>query len=323
MESDFASAWWCKGAHSQTICGAFFRPGDKAALQREKIETADHDSFFVDWMAGPDQSPLVIVLHGLGSSSEAKYVQSLLKKIQAQGWQAVVVNARGTFELNPLPVMDHSGRTGDLNQVIEAAIQRNKSQTIYLVGFSAGGNKVLKWLGEQGDKAPLQVKKAATVSAASDLAKAVGNLDRGFDKMVYTRMLLKNLKAHAVQKARQFPGLLDEKKINAAETFQIYDRVVTAPLAGFKDENEYWEQSSAGRSLDRITRPVLLIHARNDPFLHGDELALGKIEASPYLHLLMTKDGGHLGFVTGNVPFKTKPWLEDKIIDYFKAAENE
>jgi len=323
VQSDFKAAWWCKGGHAQTICGALFRSDEKIALERRQIETPDGDFFFTDWLKTKARAPLVVVLHGLGSSSDAKYVQVLLKEIRGIGWQAVVVNARGTFALNRTRVMDHSGRTEDLNQTIEMVVKQNLADDIYLVGFSAGGNKVLKWLGEKGNAIPPQVKKAVTVSAASDLAKAVGNLDRGFDKLLYTRMLLKNLKNQALAKNAQFPGLFDEAKIKQADTFRIYDRKVTAPLAGFKDEKEYWDKSSSYSFLKNIERPTLMIHAQNDPFLHGDELALAEIERSPYLHLLMTQDGGHVGFISGKIPFRSDRWVEKRIVEYFKSEQDQ
>lgn len=320
VKNDFKPSWWCRSAHAQTIFGSLTRAHPDIPFQRERMEAPDGDFFDVDWMYGKPQSPLVIVLHGLTNSSNADYVHTLLEKIQEKHWQAVAINARGTTGVNRLPVMDNSGRTGDLDFLVKKILERKMTSTIYVVGYSAGGNKTLKWLGEIGDSIP-EVKKAAAVSVPYDLEKTTANLDKGFDKHVYTRLLLKDLKKNAYEKEAQFPGVFDHEKVKKAATFKEYDGEVTAPIHGFKDAHDYWYQSSSERYLDQIKTPTLLIHAKNDPFLSEKDLPLDKIAASPFLTLILTKDGGHVGFVTGSVPFRQGKWLENKIVEFLESKE--
>ncbi len=316
----FKQAWWCRGAHLQTIAGGLFRSDPKVPLREERLETPDGDFIVLDWLDGKEHAPLVVILHGLGGSARVPYVHTLLKKIQTVGWQAVAINARGSTEPNRLAETNHGGQTKDLDWTIRKIIERKKTDKIYLVGFSIGGNQALKWLGEQGEHAP--VEKAVAVSVPYKLATSVQNLDKGFNRKVYTSRMLKSLKTHALEKERRFPGSLDRKKVAESSTFQVYDREATARLNGFKNETEYWSQSSSENYLLKIRRPTLLIHAADDPFLPERDLPLEKIKRNAsYLELLLTPAGGHLGFVSSKCPFRLDDWLEQTILDFF-TAEN-
>ena len=315
----FRPAWWCRGGHLQSIAGALFRSDPKVPLRQERLKTPDGDFIILDWLEGKEHAPLVVILHGLGGSARVTYVHTLLQKIQSVGWQAVAINARGSTEPNLLPETNHGGQTKDLDWTIRTVLERKKTDKIYLVGFSIGGNQSLKWLGEQGEHAP--VEKAVAVSVPYNLETTVRNLDKGFNLRVYTSRMLKALKPRALDKATRFPGSLNAEKVAGSSTFEVYDREATARLNGYKDEIDYWNQSSSENFLTRIRRPTLLIHAANDPLLPRRDLPLEKIKSnSGYLELLLTPDGGHLGFVSGQCPFRLDDWLEQTILDYFTNA---
>jgi len=319
----FRPAWWCRGAHAQTIGGALWRADAEVTYERERLDTPDGDFLDLDWLKADGRAPLVVVLHGLGSSSDSNYVRTMMEEVSNRGWQAVAVNARGSTGPNRLTQSDHSGKTEDLDWVIKKIIERGITDEIYLVGFSAGGNKVVKWLGENGDEVPVQVKKAAAVSGAYDLAEAVENLDQGFNRRMYTGRMLKGLKKQVFAKREKVSGVIDLKKAEEAETFAVYDAVVTAPMNGFKDERDFWARASAAPVLAAVQRPVLMIHARNDSFLPEEDLPLETIRQSKYLKLMLTPDGGHLGFVSGKVPFRLDRWLEKTTLDFLQAKEPE
>lgn len=316
-QNTFKPAWWCRGSHVQTIFGALFRSNPDVITFRERLETPDGDFLDVDWLYGKENSPYVIILHGLSNTSEAAYIRTLLQEIQKIGWRAVCINARGSVETNRLKVMDHSGRTEDLDFVIQKALEKPNANSIYLVGYSAGANKVLRWLEKDAAKTS-QVKKAVCVSTPFDLAKTVENLDKGFNHRLYTRLLLKELKTKTLEKEKRFPGFVNAEKVKKANTFTLYDREVTAPLGGFKNEKDYWAQSSSLKDIDLVRIPALLIHAKNDPFLRITDFSLEEIKKSPHLKLMITPDGGHLGFVSGKIPFKLDRWLEKTILDFLR-----
>lgn len=316
---EFKPAWWCRGAHLQTIYGGLLRSKPDLPLRPERLETPDGDFIDVNWLDGNKNAPLIVILHGLGSSANSSYVLSILDRAHKAGWRAVAINARGSQQPNRLIKTAHGGRTEDLDSVLNYLINTQKSDKIYLVGYSLGGNIVLKWLGEKGESAPKEVIKAAVVSVPYDLEKAAYNLDRGFNREVYTRFLLNHLKVQALDKARRFPGALDFEKVKNARTFKVYDHEVTARLNGFKDEHDYWAQSSSVNYLNHIKIPVLLIHAANDPFLPKKDLPLEKISQSSHLKLVLTSDGGHMGFISGKIPFHPDSWLEQTMFNFFES----
>ncbi len=332
----FKPAWWCRGGHFQTIYGGLFRAKPHLPLRRERLEIPDGDFLDLDWVDGKGDEPLVVILHGLGSSARVPYVLSILDGINKTGWRAVAINARGSLEPNRLLETTHAGKSEDLDFVLNYLISMRHSAPselsaaqpsmrsasrgapIYLIGYSLGGNVILKYLGEKGENIPKEVAKAAVISVPYDLAQSAHNLDKGFNREVYTRIILNHLKAQTFEKAKRFPDAIDFEKVKNARTFQVYDREITARLNGFRDERDYWTHSSSVNYLDRIRIPVLLIHAANDPFLPEKDLPLDKINQSPYLKLVLTSDGGHLGFISGNVPFHSDKWLDSTLLGFFE-----
>ena len=323
IADSFQPAWWCRGGHCQTIFGSIFRADPSVPFERERVELPDGDFLDLDWVGKKDSALLLGILPGLGSSSKDRTVKNLAAEGVKAGFRVVVFNPRGgSGELNRLAKSHHGGRTDDLDFTLRQLIQKNPASEIYLTGYSLGGNVLLKWLGEQGGGVPGQVKKAAAVSVPYDLAKTSELLGRGFNRAVYTSNLLKNLKLHMLEKEKRFPGILDIEKVKRADTFEIYDREVTARLNGFKDEKDYWSQASSAAYLERIRIPVLLIHAANDPFLPAEFLPLEKIKTSGFFSVLITKDGGHLGFVSGSFPGKRTRWLEPVLFEFFKKVQD-
>jgi len=318
----FEPAWWCPGAHGQTIFARFFRPTPKLNLNRKRLETPDGDFLDLDFLEGGKDSPIVVILHGLEGSSNAPYVQSVLGEAWKMGWRAVAMNFRScSGELNRLKQSYHSGKTEDLDFVLRYLIEKEKTDQIYLLGYSIGGNIVLKWLGEQGDRGPQEIRKAVVVSVPFDLAKAAEVIDKGFNREIYTRTLLVTLKEKALLKENRFPGLIAKQTLKHVKTFKLFDREVTAPINGFKDEMDYWFQSSSVHFLDQIRVPTLIIHAKDDPFFPNRLLPYEQIKKSRYLTPLIVDHGGHLGFVSGPWPWKQDMWLEKMIVGYLNISQ--
>ncbi len=318
----FKPSWWCPGPHTQTILARFFRAHDKVHLKREILPTPDGDILELDFLEGQAGAPWVVVLHGLEGSSRTPYVMSLLTKIRSAGWSACAMNFRGCGDLpNKLRSTYHSGKTGDLDIVLTHVLRRAGTSSIYLAGFSIGGNIVLKWLGERGENARPVVRKAAAVSVPYNLVKSVELMDKGFNREVYTRSLLSSLKRKALEKARQYPGIMNVQTVKNCKTFGVFDREVTARLNGFRDEVHYWSDSSSSRYLKNIRVPSLLIHAADDPFFPAQYFPHSELAGHPYLESLMTQQGGHLGFMAGVWPWRQEPWLENRILDFFQQED--
>ena len=185
---------------------------------------------------------------------------------------------------------------------------------LHAAGVSLGGNALLKWLGEQGEAAASVISSAAAVSAPVDLMAAGDALGRGFN-LVYTRAFLATLKVKALEKLERHPRLYDGARVRRAATLRAFDDLVTAPLHGFRDTDDYWSRASAKPWLGSIRLPTLMVNARNDPFLPASALPRAD-EISPAITAEFPAQGGHVGFVSGPFPGNLA-WLPRRLLDFF------
>src|SRR5438270_830386 len=184
-------------------------------------------------------------------------------------------------------------------------ILRRFDHQVDAIGVSLGGNVLLKWLGERAGEATAIVRRAAAVSAPLDLAAAGAALDRGLNRLLYTRMFLSTLKPKSLAQLDRFPGLFDRTKLAASTTFREFDNLYTAPMHGFRDVDHYWTSSSSGPWLERIAVPTLVLNARNDPFLPEAALVAASRKVSTSVLLEFPRTGGHVGF--------RGPWLAQRL----------
>ena len=263
-------------ATSRPIWGPLFR-NDRPPLRRERLSTPDGDFVDLDWLDGDGDAagaPTLLVLHGLEGSSRSHYASGLLRAGRAAGWHPVVFNFRScSGELNHLPRFYHSGETGDLAWVVETLVARAPGVPIGAVGVSLGGNVLLKWLGEVGEAAPAELRGAVGISVPFDVAASARVLDRGLHRLVYAANFLRTMRSKVIEKERRYPGFVDVAAMRRARTFARYDRVVTAPLNGFRDEVDYWTRASSGPYLARIRRPTLLLERPRRPDRAGADAA--------------------------------------------------
>lgn len=312
----FRQAWWCPGAHLQTIWGGVLRSAPQVPLTRARWEMPDGDFLDVDELAADAAAPRVIVLHGLEGSSRSPHVLGLLQEARRRGWGGVAMNFRGCSEApNRLRRSYHGGETGDLAWVIAQVHARHPSSPLVCVGFSLGGNVLLKYLGEQGAGLPGPIRAAAAVSAPFDLARSAHALEHGFSR-VYGRRLVASLKRKTRHKLARYPDLVDARALQAVRTLAEFDELVTAPLHGFADAADYWASSSSARFLPRIHCPTLLINAQDDPFLPAEALPARAAADNPFLSALFPSGGGHLGFLEGRWPGAPVAWAEIRVVEF-------
>lgn len=314
---------WLPGGHAQTICAAVLARRARVAYRRERWDTPDGDFIDVDWVDGmtaagrPATAPPVVLFHGLEGSAQSHYALALMAALHGPGLRGAVVHFRGcSGEPNRLPRAYHSGDAAEIGWVLQR-LRALHGGPLYAVGVSLGGNALLKWLGEAGSAATALVERAAAVSAPVDLMAAGTALGRGFNR-VYTRHFLATLKRKALAKLEAHPGLYDASRVAAARTLREFDDVVTAPLHGFRDAEDYWTRASSKPLLAAIRVPTLLLNARNDPFLPASALpAPGDV--SEHVCLEQPEQGGHAGFVTGPFPGRLE-WLPWRLLDFLLAA---
>ena len=310
----FRPPWWLRSAHLQTIYAPLFRRAPRIPLRRERIELRDGDFIDIDWTPGP-AGPLVLVLHGLEGSSDSKYARGILSAILANGWRGAVMHFRGcSGEPNRLDRSYHSGDTGDLADVVEMLQARDDVSTIVAVGYSLGGNVLLKWLGETGREAPLAA--AVAVSAPYTLSLAADRLAGGLSR-VYQGRLIREMCTKLRRKFAERDAPIDLDAAYGSRNFWEFDDRVTAPLHGFADVHDYYTRSSSRQHLGGIGIPTLILHARDDPFMTPDVVP-SPAELSPSTELEVSERGGHVGFVHGTLPWRPRFWQEERIPAFFK-----
>jgi predicted alpha/beta-fold hydrolase len=288
-------------------------------VRRERFDTPDGDFVDVDWYGGRPGAPLLLVLHGLEGTIRSHYVGGLFRLAAARGWRAAVVYFRScSGEVNRLPRFYHSGDTGDFDHVLRALTEREPALRVGAVGISIGGNVLLKWLGEQGETAPKSLAGAVAISVPFDLAACARVMDQGLQKRLYTASFMRSFRVKTRAKARAHPGVIDVESALRAQTFAAYDRAVTAPLHGFKDEVDYWTRASSGPYLARIQRSTLLISALDDPFIPPTSLPDPRA-LPPAVRAEFVPHGGHVGFVEGR-PWRATSWAERRAVDFLAAV---
>ncbi len=312
--SDFRPAWWLPGAHLQTLYPTLFRRRSHPRLRRERLELADGDFIDLDW-TDASGGPIVLVVHGLEGSLASHYTGGILGALAARGYHAVLMYFRGcSGEPNRLARSYHSGDTADLQAVHDHIRQHHPAAPLAMVGYSLGGNVLLKWLGEQGVAAPLTT--AVAVSVPFDLDCAAQRLEQGLSRL-YQQHLLNKLRRSVRLKAAVLPPPVPLAQLPGLTTFRRFDDAVTAPLHGFTGVDDYYRRSSSRQYLDRITVPTLILQARDDPFLPASALPVDT-DLSGAVTLELSPRGGHVGFVAGRIPFAAEYWLELRICRHLR-----
>ena len=212
----------------------------------------------------------------------------------------------------------HSGETGDLRFLVKTLRERHPEATLVAVGYSLGGNALLKYLGEYKDDS--QLKAAVTVSVPYLLSNSAAKLEKGFSR-IYQRHLLNRLVNKTLSKFQDRQAPVDIANINKLNTFKSFDHHITAPIHGFKSSDDYYEQSSSRQYLDKITTPTLLIHSRDDPFMSVNAIPR-QDDLSESVTLELSNHGGHVGFVSGNTPWNAIYWLEERIPEFLSTYLN-
>lgn len=312
---------WLPGGHAQTIVPALSGWPEKVTWRRVRVATPDGDFIDFDHHDGRTDAPQLLVFHGLEGSSQARYALALATHARRHGWSCTVAHFRGcSGELNRAPRFYHSGDADEIDWMVSqvhagTAGNHAPPARLFLTGISLGGNAMLKWLAREGEAAGRLIEAAVSVSAPLDLAAGGAALSRGFN-MIYTRMFLKTLKPKCEAKLQQHPGLFDRAAMLAARDLYEFDNIVTAPLHGFRDTDDYWTRASAGPHLAAIRVPTLVLNARNDPFMPGHALPT---VASSAVRLDYPAAGGHVGFHAAPQA-GGRDWLPRRVFDWLTTG---
>jgi predicted alpha/beta-fold hydrolase len=296
IDSRYTASGLFRNAHFATIYSAKLRPMPALVQQRERIRLTDGDFMDIDWsFSDKPTRKLAVLLHGLEGNAQRTYIKGQGRVLVDNRWDVAAVNYRGcSGEDNKVYASYNAGKTSDLEIVIDHILKKGRYDEVALVGFSLGGNLLLKYLGER-KILPKEITKGVAVSTPLNLKNSLEALLR-FNNIVYHTSFLYNLKKKFRRKQKQFP-----EKINGAELRKIrslldFDNIYTAPAHGFKDAADYYAKSSAIQFLPEIKIPVLILNAKNDTFLSQDCYPTELASDSENIYLECPKHGGHVGF---------------------------
>lgn len=309
--TDFRPSPWLPGPHLPTVVASACRPQPRPRLAFERLELPDGDFLDLAW-SGAGDGPVVLVLHGLEGGHQSSYARAILAVLATAGYRGVLMHFRGCSGVpNRLPRSYHSGDTGDLATVVATLTRRGLTPRA-AIGYSLGGNVLLKWLGEQGPVCPLET--AVAVSVPFDLGACARRLEQGASRL-YQWLLVGSLKRKYLAKfaTRASPLGLPAASVARLRTFWTFDDAVTAPLHGFRDATDYYTRSSSRQFLAGIALPTLILHAADDPFVPAAAIPQAR-ELARDVTLELARRGGHVGFVSARRPPQRPWWLERRIL---------
>ena len=310
----FKPAWWLPGPHLQTLWPVLIRRAEKPDYTRKRWELPDGDFLDLDFLPGFANSPFILVLHGLEGSSDSGYARGLLGAVQKRGWRGAVMHFRNCSETpNRTDRSYCAGVTEDLDYTIRQLRTEYPMAPIAVVGYSLGGSVLLKWLGEQGRKAP--VTAAVAVSVPFLLADAATRVQRGLSRLYQWHLT----RAMRQSYSRKFETRTDApfplNQVSQLSTFFAFDDAITAPLHGYQGVEDYYRRASCRQYLKHIETPTLILHALDDPFMYPSTTPLPR-ELGPGIELELSTGGGHVGFIGGRWPWRARYWLEQRIPEY-------
>lgn len=296
VSSAYKPSWPFKNGHFSTMYSAKLRPMPRLVQERERLILPDGDFLDVDWsFSSEDTSKLAVLLHGLEGNAQRTYIKGMGRVLVNNNWHVAAMNYRGcSGKPNTKFESYNAGKTDDLDVLISEILRKDAYDEIVLVGFSLGGNLLMKYLGEQ-DTLPKQIKKGVAISSPLDLKYSLQRLNGG-DNWIYRMVFLNSMRKKFKEKATRFPDQLDMKHLKKVRSIRDFDDLYTAPAHGFLDALDYYEKNSSGKFIENIKTPLLLLNARNDSFLSEHCFPFELASHSKNIYLETPKYGGHVGF---------------------------
>jgi predicted alpha/beta-fold hydrolase len=320
LQDSFIPRRFLSNGHAQTLVGNFLpRTSLLPAAEETYVQVAPQVRILCHchWQPEPRERATIIIVHGLEGSSQSQYVVGTGSKAWAAGMNVVRMNMRNCGGTDHLaPTLYHSGLSDDVAAVLRAMRDAKDLRSIYVAGYSMGGNLVLKMAGEWGSNAPAELKAVAAISPAADLALSADAMHEPANRIYEWKFLLGLVRRYK-RKAELFPDIY--KKLSRTPTsIRDFDEMVTAHYCGFAGAQDYYDRASASRVVERITTRALVIHANDDPFIRLLPSTRGKIAANPNITFIETEHGGHCAFLAHPNGYDGR-WAERQIVSFFSS----
>jgi len=318
---------WLANGHLQTVVGNFLpRPPFRLATADETVEVDPADQSRVlchcHWQPEPVRALrlTVILVHGLEGSSDSRYMRGIAARAFAAGMNAVRMNMRNCGGTDALTsTLYHSGRSADVGAVVRHFTARFGLTRVALIGYSMGGNLVLKLAGEWGAQQPLVA--VATVCPVIDLAPSADALHQPANR-VYEWKFLRSLMQRFHRKARLFPEIYKNGRVGPVRSIREFDQKIVAPYCGFHDADDYYYRAASARVVDRIALPTLIVNALDDPFIRLFAETRAQLLANPHIHFVETTHGGHCAFL-GRRSADGIHWAEATVVRFLQAVASD
>src|SRR5271157_1157866 len=313
------------GGHAQTLAGNFLP-------RRNQLPAAEQRLFHVEqgvqilchchWQADRAQTMTLIIVHGLEGSSESQYVIGTGSKAWAAGMNVLRMNMRNCGDTEHLgPTLYNSSMSGDVGAIALALIANDGLQKLAFVGYSMGGNLVLKLLGEWGKQAPAEVKAGVGVSPAMDLAPSADALHKPVNR-AYEWKFLRGVRGRVLRKAGLYPEhyKIVPGDMRSMRSLRDFDDQVTARYCGFRDAQDYYTRAASANVLDRIAVTTLVLHAEDDPFIRVLPETREKLLHNPNITYVETASGGHCAFLAEPNGYDGR-WAERQAVRFIQAQQ--
>ncbi|HKG12759.1 MAG TPA: alpha/beta fold hydrolase [Pyrinomonadaceae bacterium] len=319
-----------RGGHAQTLA-ASLRVTRLKLLREERglyesrlveVEPGSRVLLKCRWQRERREAPTLLILHGLEGSSESLYVVGTAQKAYRAGFNVVRMNMRtcgGTEHL--APTLYNSGMTGDIGRVVvEELAGRERLPRVYVAGFSMSGNMVLKLAGDYGPDFPPALAGVAAVSPSVDIAACASAVERRAN-VIYRLSFMRSLRRRVRAKARLHPGLYDARGLRRVRNVWQFDERYTAPHGGYADARDYYERASSLRVIPRVEVPALIIHSADDPIIPADPFLDPATAANPNVLLVVTRGGGHVGFISRAGGVEDRRWAENRVVEFCRMLD--
>jgi uncharacterized protein len=317
---------WLFNGHLQTIVGNFLpRPPFQLPTETETVEVDPSDASRVlcqcHWQPEAVRSARLtaILVHGLEGSSDSRYIRGIAALAFAAGMNVIRMNMRncgGSEQLTP--TLYHSGRSADVAAVMKHFVARFSLHRVALVGYSMGGNLVLKLAGEWGDHLGAPLVSVATVCPVVDLAAGADALHEPANR-IYERHFLRSLMRRLRRKAALFPGIYTLRGLGPIRSIREFDQKIVAPHCGFRDADDYYYRAASARVIDRVAVPTLILCAQDDPFIRLFPETRARILANPRIAFVETHHGGHCAFLSRRSAAGVH-WAEAAVVRFLLAV---